>query len=341
MSGADFYYSSQEEQVRRLGLLAAAALGRWGLQNAEVRPVAYRENMTFAVDAGGSGRFALRIHQAGYRTDAQIQSELDYMEFLNEKGVPTPQVVRASDGSSFVVAGHAEVEEPRQCDLFEWIDGKPLRNSGEPPDMEVGEAAKLYVEVGRQAAALYNATEFWTRPEGFVRPVWDVEGIFGANANLGDFRKSVQLSDVQRKFLDELAARLTDELDAFGKTPDRWGLSQGDFLSENVMVCADGLRLVDFDDAGEGWYLFDIATALFDLTGSEYFDPCLAGYVAGFRELRDLPEDHLQMLPAFILARVLSYLGHAVTRSHLEQSEWLQPVFTAMLEEHGGAYLRS
>lgn len=341
MSAAAFYDSSQEEQIRRLGLLASAGLRYWGLQDAEVSPVAYRENMTFAVDAGDRGRFALRIHQAGYRTDAQIQSELDYMEFLNEKGIPTPRVVRASDESSFVVVAHAEVEEPRQCDLFEWIDGKPLRISGEPPDMEVPEAAKLYAQVGRQAAALYNATEEWKRPAGFVRPVWDVEGIFGVSANLGNFRASVQLSDSQRTFLDELAARLAADLDAFGKTPDRWGLSQGDFLSENVMVCEDGLRLVDFDDAGEGWYLFDIATALFDLTGSEYFDPCLAGYVAGFRELRDLPEEHLQMLPAFILARVLSYLGHAVSRSHLEQSEWLQPVFTAMLEEQGAAYLGS
>jgi Ser/Thr protein kinase RdoA (MazF antagonist) len=341
MNSASFYGLPQEEQVRRLGSLAGAVLPRWSLTGAEVRPLAYRENMTFEVDAGAGGRYALRVHQAGYRTDAQIQSELDYMEYLNGQGVPTPQVVRASDGSSFVVAEHSDIAEPRQCDLFEWIDGKPLRNSGEPPDMAVGEAAKLYARVGRQAAALYSATEAWTRPDGFVRPVWDAEGIFGVSANLGDFRKSVQLSDAQRTFLGELAARLTADLDAFGKTSDRWGLSQGDFLSENVMVTSDGLRLVDFDDAGEGWYLFDIATALFDLSGSDYFEPCLEGYVAGFRELRELPEHHLKMLPAFILARVMSYLGHAVTRSHLEQSEWLQPVFTAMLEEHGTAYLNS
>jgi Ser/Thr protein kinase RdoA (MazF antagonist) len=281
------------------------------------------------------------VHQAGYRTDRQIQSELDFMEYLNGEGIRTPQVIHARGGRSFVVAEHGDVEEPRQCDLFEWIDGRPLRQSGQMPDMPVGEAAQMYAEVGRQAAAIYDASERWERPATFERPVWDVEGMFGPGANLGDFREIEDVTAAQRDVLERLADALAEDIEAFGKTPDRYGLSHGDFLAENLFVCEDGLRLIDFDDAGESWHLFDVATALFDLEGTDYFDPCLEGLVRGFRERRALPEEHLAMLPTFILARMLSYLGHAVSRTHLAQSAPLRMYFVGMLEFRGAEYLAS
>ena len=338
----DFYEMPEEEQIRRLARLARVALERWSLQGAEVRPIAYRENMTFAVEDPERGRFALRVHQAGYRTDSQVQSELDFMEYLNDQGIPTPRVVRTPDAASFVRAEHADVKEPRQCDLFEWIDGRPLRSSGEPPDMPRAEAEQRYREVGRLAASIYNASEKWTRPRGFERPCWDPEGIFGANAHLGDFREIERATPDQRTLLSALADRLALDLGSFGRTPDRFGLSQGDFLPENIMVCDEGLRLVDFDDAGESWILFDVVTAVFDLklVGSDYFEPCLRSFVEGFRELRDLPQEQLAMLQTFYLARLLSYLGHSVSRSHLEQSAGLQLVLLATLEKEGAAYLR-
>ena len=119
--------------------------------------------------------------------------------------------------------------------------------------------------------------------------------------------------------------------------------ASGDLLSENIIVSDKGLRLIDFDDAGDSWMLFDAVTACFDLklTATDYFEPCMQGFVEGFRELRDLPEEHLAMLPAFFLARLLSYLAHTVSRSHLEQSAWMQPICLAKLEEYGGAYLHS
>jgi len=343
LSGDDFYGVPQAEQVRRLGELARIALGRWSLHGAEVWPIAYRENMTFGVDAGAKGRFALRVHQAGYRTDAEVQSELDFMEFLSGEGILTPQMVRASDGSSFVLADHADVMEPRQCDLFEWIEGKPIRKVAGPPDMPVPEASRLYARVGQLAAAVYNASESWIRPPGFVRPTWDAEGIFGVGAHLGDFRETTRATEEQLELFEALAGRLAADLDAFGKQPDRYGLSQSDFLPENLMLDGDELRLIDFDDTGDSWILFDVVSAVWDLKllGSEYYEPCLEGFVEGFRELRSLPENHLAMVSVFFLARVLSYLGHTVSRSHLAQSAAMEPVFVAALEGHGRAYLRS
>ena len=339
--GDGFYGLPETDQIRRLGELAHASLARWDLASASIEPAAYRENMTFRIDAGRRGRFALRIHQAGYRSDANIVSELAFMQALGEQGVRTPEVVPAGDGSLFVVAEGAGVPEPRQCDLFEWIDGRPLRATGDDAPHDTQSLATTYRELGRQAAAIANAAESWPRPPGFSRPAWDAEGIFGESAHLGDFRTLDGVTAEQRTLHGRLAEKLTDELGRFGKTPDRFGLSHGDFLPENIMVCADGIRLIDFDDCGEGWYLFDFATAVFDLLGGPAFDACVEAMTAGYRDRRTLPDEHLAFLPMFLLARALSYLGWSASRSHLEKARQIAPMLLAAVDAFGPVYLAS
>ena len=107
------------------------------------------------------------------------------------------------------------------------------------------------------------------------------------------------------------------------------------------MVCADGLRVIDFDDAGNSWIMFEIATAFCDLTESEYFHPCFSTFVNGFRELRELPDEHIAMLPTFVFARLLSYLGHTVSRNHLEIAQEGQQILLDSLERTAPDYLAS
>lgn len=340
MSRHPFYDQPEDGQIAALGKLAREALAEYGMADAGVRPVAYRENMTFAVDAGARGRFAMRVHQAGYRTDAEVQSELDFIEHINASGVQTPQLIRPDSGASFVHAAHKDVDVVRQCDLFEWIDGRTFRRIGAPPEMPIDEARRVYAEVGRQVASIYNATETWERPQGFDRRAWDAEGIFGVTGQLGDFRQIRGASAAQRRLLDDIAAKVGQELDAFGKRPDRYGLTQADLLPENIMLCGDSVRLIDFDDTGDSWVLFEVVTALIDLVGTDYFAPSLEAIIEGFRERRALPDEHLAMLPAFMMARILSYVAHTVSRSHLAQSKEGLRLMMAMVEEHGPAYLQ-
>lgn len=336
----DFYQAPPDEQVRRLAALAAIALPQWGLEGADVTQVAYRENMTFRVDAGTRGVFALRIHQGNYRTDAQIQSELDLMTYLDSEGISTPRVVPTQSGALFTTVSADGITEPRQCDLFEWIDGKPLRITGQPIG-DVEPLAEAYRDVGRLGARIYNATEKWQMPLGFDRPAWDEAGMYGTPGNIGDFRNLEGTSDDQMRLLLDVSDKLDGILREFGKASDRYGLSQGDFLGENIFVCDDGIRILDFDDAGDSWCLFDIATALFDFLGTPAFDPCLAAFVGGYREHRDLPDEHLTMLPAFVLGRLLSYLGWCAKKPHMVQTTVIKPLLLAAVEQHAPAFLRS
>ncbi len=339
-AASDFYDATPDEQVRRLAGLAEVALPQWGLEGAAVTQVAYRENMTFRIEAGDRGVFALRIHAANYRTDSQIQSELDLMTYLDGEGVRTPSVVPTESGALFTTVSADGVAEPRQCDVFRWIDGKPLRMTGQPIG-EIAPLAEAYAEVGRLGARIYNATEKWQRPAGFDRPAWDADGIYGVNGNLGDFRRLEAVTDAQMRLMLDVSDRLTGLLADFGQSPDRYGLAHGDFLAENIFVCDDGIRLLDFDDAGDSWYLLDIATALFDLLGTPAYDPCFAAIVSGYREHRDLPNDHLANLPAFFLARLLSYLAWCAKKPHMAQTAVIVPLLLAAFEQQAPAFLAS
>ena len=48
------------------------------------------------------------------------------MQALAADGFDVPELVPTSAGKLFEVVSHREIPEPRQVDLFAWIDGQPL-----------------------------------------------------------------------------------------------------------------------------------------------------------------------------------------------------------------------
>ena len=61
--------------------------------------------------------------------------------------------------------------------------------------------------------------------------------------------------------------------------------------------------------------------------------------VAGYREQRALPDAHLELLPAFLLARALGYLGWSATRCHLRKAAEIAPRLLGAVELFAPAYL--
>src|SRR3954447_13934337 len=112
-------------EQERLDELAAAALPRFGLSpEATAALCNVSENHTYRVEDPASGRtFALRVHRPGYRTAAEIASELDWIDALREDGaVDTCVAIRAPGGERVVAVG-ANGLAPRNVVLFEWLPG--------------------------------------------------------------------------------------------------------------------------------------------------------------------------------------------------------------------------
>ncbi|MDH3439501.1 MAG: phosphotransferase, partial [Gammaproteobacteria bacterium] len=111
------------------------------------------------------------------------------------------------------------------------------------------------------------------------------------------------------------------------------------FAAENIMVDEDGVRLIDFDDAGFGWHLFELVTALIFIRGEDYFDRAEQALIEGYRKHRSLTDMDLELLPLFYLARSTTYVGWVHTRSETETARELTPLIVGMTCELAEDYL--
>src|ERR1700728_620157 len=84
----------------RVTRLAQRALAAYGCHpEAKVRLLHVSENATYLVEVPVAGRCVLRLRGLGYHSDAEIASELTWMDALRaEAGVRRPRVMAATDG---------------------------------------------------------------------------------------------------------------------------------------------------------------------------------------------------------------------------------------------------
>ncbi|WP_432168345.1 phosphotransferase enzyme family protein [Streptomyces sp. bgisy031] len=340
----DFYDLAPAEQADRLARLAQAACSLWDLGEIPVVSlIKCRENAVFQVADAAGRRHVMRVHRAGYHTPEALESELRWMSELRGAGVATPAVVPDRDGHLFRHVTCDDVPDGRLVDVLTWVAGRPL-GSLEDGVGDTESAAAAFRETGRLMARLHDHAEHWQRPAGFTRHAWDLEGLLGETPLWGRFWELAVLDAEQRSLV--LAARdlaRADLLD-FGDTADRYGLIHADFLPENLLVDADdsaAVHLIDFDDAGFGWHLFDIATSLFVAVGEPGFDTLLDAFAAGYRTERDLPDEHLTRLPLFFLLRGLTYLGWLHTRQETDTARELTPVMVEAVTALAADYVAS
>ncbi|HEX7062945.1 MAG TPA: phosphotransferase [Woeseiaceae bacterium] len=299
---------------------ARAALGRWDLGDAKLALFAHRENAVFKVDTGDAS-YALRVHRPGYHDDAALASELAWMRALAQAGVEVPAIVPAADGELFVKVRADGIAAPVQVDLIEWIDGEPLAvGARHGKAAEAGWVRDQWGRLGALAAALHEHSAGWQPPAGFVRHAWDEHGLAGPDPLWGRFWELPALDAGQRALLLEARDRLFRELAALPKSRDAYGLIHADLLPENVLVCGERLRVIDFDDCGYGWHLFEIVTALYAVEGEPWYAEACDAFIEGYRTRRPLDDAALARLPLFFLARVLTDVGWMHTRAETENA---------------------
>lgn len=309
----EFYRRPSQEQIAALTELARAALPAWGLQtDSSIELLAERENAVFVVTTGAGERLVLRVHRAGYHSDAQLRSQVAWARSLQQDGVVhTADVIDTTSGEPFAVASHPAVPEERQVSLLRWVEGTLLSELGGGAEQEFG-------LIGELMAKLHSHAAKWKPPAGFDMLSWDADGLVGDDPEWGRFWEADGLDADDRAVMASFRKPARRELQEFGTSPDRFGLIHCDFLAENLLVQGDRITLLDFDDAGYGWHLFDIATALAMATLRDDFDDLRGAFVAGYRRHRHLPEDHLARLPLFLALRAATYVAWVHTRSHTQ-----------------------
>lgn len=298
---------SDAEQAAQLTDLARAALTRWDAQFSEPALFKHRENAVFSVTRDDGARFALRVHRAGYHSDAALRSELYWMRELGRAGIAVPSVIPAADGSLFVHADLPGIPEARQVDMIGWLSGAP---AGAP-----GADSAYYFRVGALAARLHLHGSRIPLPDDFTRHSWDEEGLIGEQPVWGRFLNLPALSTSQQTLLRKAVDAARDDLASYGRSPERYGIIHADLIRDNVLENDGELQAIDFDDSGFGWYMFEIATILCANLDNADYPQLKRQLLEGYRSVRKLDDTDIAHLPLFMFLRAATYLGWLQTRA--------------------------
>jgi Ser/Thr protein kinase RdoA (MazF antagonist) len=97
-----------------------------------------------------------------------------------------------------------------------------------------------------------------------------------------------------------------------------FGLIHADLHPGNVLVGPGGLTVIDFDDAGFGWHVYDMAVALYYVANRPDFPTLRAAFLSGYSAVRDLPPHTEDLLPMFLLIRSLALIGWLHQRPEID-----------------------
>ena len=257
------------------GALARSAADAHGFgPGAVVTPFSVTENPTFRLEEPGRDPVVLRIYHPGNRPEIEIRSELAWMDALR-----TETAVRVPDaGADARRPRRGRARRPRLRRRVQRRARPRARRrlAAEPGHGRRGDHRPPARARPRLAAAAV-----------VLRPRWDLRTTLGDSPHWGRWQTGV-LDPEQARQLERLDAVVQRRLRAWGDDPERFGLMHADLRMTNVFADGDDLTIIDFDDAGYSWFLYDVGGMLTFCEGRPDVDEIVAGWADGYRRVAPL-----------------------------------------------------
>ena len=296
----DFDLLTHDEQLPLLLELAEAATRSYDLlADVTVSLINLSENATYKVEAPDGRRWALRIHRDGYHSKTAIASELAWEIDLREAGVVvTPAPVKGRDGELIQQVSHPRMPRPRNVVLFDW-------ETGEEPGIG-HDLAEPFEVLGEVTARMHIHARHWQRPTWFTRLTWDFATSLGdAAPHWGRWRDGMGVDAAREKLFGRTVDLIGRRLSAYGKDASRFGLIHCDLRLANLLIDGKAVKVIDFDDCGFGWYMYDAATPVSFYEHEPQVPDLLESWKKGYRRALELPKADEDEIPTFIMLRRL------------------------------------
>lgn len=294
-------------RLRRLRKLAEVALVEYGLKGAKLTFQHSGGNVVFRVDVPGAvsdweqeapyvpNRYNLRILATSHENG--VLGELTWLSQLrSQANLPVPEPVPTLDGrllSRIVTAG---VPNGKLVSLMRWVDGWHCSEKSLRPRQ-----ARAW---GRLVAQLHAFSANWQPPKDFERPTWDWDGQLGN----GVLRTPVEeliasMPDHLQEPFKFVSTEVKDVMGSFGKGPNAYGLIHADMYLENLLFKASQPRLIDFEDCGYGYWMWEFGVIFSQWPWTEAFPRLRDAFFEGYAQVRSLPEAQLRHLDLFMAAQ--------------------------------------
>ncbi|HEX2528459.1 MAG TPA: phosphotransferase [Geminicoccus sp.] len=299
-----------------------SALPAWDLPtDAPLRLLTISENATFVADDERAGRrMVFRVHRPAYHTEEEIRSELGWIQALiAERAISTPMPLPLANGD--LLGAFDDQGALRHVAAFEFISG------AEPAASE--DSVPWFRRLGAISARLHHHTRNWNRPGHFRRKTWDFDAMLGSRPLWGDWRDGLGLDEPGRAVLERTAAVLERRLRAYGHGPERFGLIHADLRLANLLVENDRLGIIDFDDCGFSWFMYDFAAAVSFFEHDPVVPALQAAWLDGYRsEAHVTPEDEA-MMPVFLMLRRMLLTAWIASHAETPTAQEMGTPYTA------------
>jgi Ser/Thr protein kinase RdoA (MazF antagonist) len=106
-------------------------------------------------------------------------------------------------------------------------------------------------------------------------------------------------------------------LESYGKSRERFGLTHADIRLANLLIEGTRTKVIDFDDCGFSWYLYDVGTALSFIEHRPDVPALVEAWLRGYHKVVTLTPAEREEIPTFIMLRrllLVAWVGsHAET----------------------------
>ena len=292
---SEYEEMNKDEQIALLDEFARDVLVQCGLSARSLECVHHSFNTTFKLTTPDAKTFALRISTDSRKWPEHIWAETQWLLELAREGsifAPVPILNLQSEPFSnhyfFYQGGNLDVV------IYPWIEGKIVEKN--PTDEQL-------FQVGRAMATMHKLGKNW-KPEGYANFMPVDKPLMVKRDNLFTFAKE-HIDPELFKVFEEVNLRATKLFDALRERAEPQ-LIHADLQFANVLWHNDAMSILDFDDAGIGFPLQDLAISIFYLReGREAEKHLLAGYTS----TAPLPEYEQSELELLIASRSLALLN--------------------------------
>lgn len=325
---------SHDETIELLNRLASQSLSLWDIpEESNARLINVSENATYLVEAPDGFKSVLRVHREDYHTRNAIGCEHAWSRALNkESDVRTPGILPGRDGSTIQTSSIEELRSERHLVMFEFVEG-------EEPEQD-GDLVPSFEELGEIAARTHNHSVSWRRPDNFERLIWDLNTVFGPNATWHDWRDAPNMTNTIQSVLEETQVVVSERLQRYGKDTERFGLIHADMRLANLLVSEGATRLIDFDDCGLGWFMYDFAAGISFMEDDLQVPALKEAWVRGYRKARQLSDDDETEIDTFIMLRRLALLAWIGSHIEVDTAKELAPTFAPVTRDLAEKFLK-
>lgn len=268
---------------------------RYAIAPDQIRPLDAFESFIYEFERP-DGAYILRLGHTLRKSEALIQGEVDWINYLAAGGVGVAKAIHsASDqlveaindgqGGHFLATAFVKAHGQKPWDIW---------------------TPTLYESYGRLLGQMHALTQHYEPANpAWRRPAWDDEGM----NFVGRYLPASEVA-AKQKF-----QALRTYLHTLPKGNTVYGLTHQDAHGSNFLVDdAGNITLFDFDDCAYGWYANDIAIVLFYTVMDAddwpaFTQEFMTHFLRGYQQVYRLEPRWLQEIPHFLKLRELELYG--------------------------------